>query len=229
MIFNIPVGGKGKALAAVYGAANETVMLTDAKGNVFSFAANNGAKHEIKAGVYTVSGSISKFSKTLEVTKHTTQIHAWPDGATIYYWYGYKPIGGWSTIDTLPGTSPYLDNPVAPSKSESTNSVYFDSTWNYARGGTAYLPKTTIRGSTMNLVCSGVNNRYYLALNLCPGFSWAYTPAAVQDIPDGATSASMNIASVSGGSYHPAISMNTKRDPYDGKPSTITVYALYSV
>lgn len=229
MIFNIPVGGRATVSVTAYGAANETVTLTHDKGGVFTFKANDGNAQEIPVGVYTVTGSISKFSKTTVVSKTSAQVHAWPDGATIYYWYGYKPIGGWATIDTLPGTSPYLDNPVAPSKSEGANSVYFDSTRNYARGGTAYLPKTTIKGSTMTLLCSGATDNYYLALNLCPGFSWAYSPGAVKSISSGAARVDMGIEAVSGGSYHPAISMNTKRDAYDAKPSSITVYALYSI
>lgn len=214
-------------VVSVYGAVNETITLTHQDGS--SFSAANGTAVELPFGTYTVTGGISKFSKTAVVDKTTTRINAWPDGATIYYWYGYKPIGNWATIDTVPSTSPYQDAPVAPTKSESTNSVYFDSTGNYARGGTAYLPKTTIRGSTMTLLCGGVVNEYYLALNLCPGFSWAYTPGAVVNIGSGAARVNMNIASVSGGSYHPAISMNTKRDAYDPDPSKITVYALYSV
>lgn len=216
----------------VYGAASETVTFTHSDGTTYSIkTASNGVSSsslEVITGEYTVKGSVSGYSGTQTITTSTIRVNAWPSNYNIYYWYGHKPIGDWATIATVPSTSPYHKNPVAPSKSESTNSVYFDSTWNYARGGTAYLPKTTIRGSTMHLVCSGVENRYYLALNLCPEFSWAYSPAAVADIPDGATSVSMNIASVSGGSYHPAISMNTKRNAYDAKPSTITVHALYS-
>lgn len=229
MIFNIPVGGKAKVSVTAYGAANETVTLTHEKGDVFTFKANSGTAQEIPVGVYTVSGSISKFSKTITVDKTTTQVHAWPDGATIYYWYGYKPIGGWSTIDTLPSTSPYGDNPTTPSKSESANSVYFKSAGDYARGGTAYLPKTTIKGSTMTLLCGGATNNYYLALNLCPAMNWAYSPGAVANISTGATRVNMNVASVSGKSYHPAISMNTSGYSTGSKQSSITVYALYSV
>lgn len=226
MIFNIPVGGKRSVVVSVYGAANETITLAHSNGTVFSV--KHGGIMELPYGTYTVTGGISKYSKTATVNKNTTRINAWPDGATIYYWYGYKPIGNWAAIASVPSTSPYHDAPIAPQISESTNSVSFNSQ-DSARGGTVYLPKTTIKGNTMTLLCGGAVNEYYLALNLCPDFSWAYTPGAVANISSGTTKVNMSIASVSGGSYHPAISMNTKRDPYDPDPSKITVYALYSV
>ena len=78
---------------SVYGAATETVTLTDAKGKAFSVetdAGGYGGVLEIPVGTYTIAGSYTNFSKTVAVDKLTTRVDAMPDG-TIVYWYGYMP------------------------------------------------------------------------------------------------------------------------------------------
>ena len=229
MIFNIPTGGKRTAFVAVYGAAEEEVTLSHSKGQEFTFTANDEQIREIPVGVYTVSGSVSGYSKTLTVTKNTVRINAWPDNATVYYWYGYAPIGEWKATAALPSGSPYTSNPTKPTVTVNTNSVVIKSAGDYARGGTAYLPKTTIVGTTMMLVCSGASNNYYLSLNLTGSLSNKYTVAASKSISSGATSVELSIESISGGSYYPAISLNTARYESGSTPSKVTVKALYSV
>ena len=93
MIFNIPVGGSAKAIVTVYGAASETVTLTAKNGKTFTTttdATGKGGQLEIQAGVYTISGSHSGYSKSVTVAKDTTAVYAMPNG-TIVYWYGYMP------------------------------------------------------------------------------------------------------------------------------------------
>lgn len=78
---------------SVYGAATETVTLTDAKGKAFSVetdAGGYGGVLEIPVGAYTIAGSYTNFSKTVAVDKLTTRVDAMPDGV-IVYWYGYMP------------------------------------------------------------------------------------------------------------------------------------------
>lgn len=229
MIFNIPVGGNAKGLVTIYGAANETVTLTSAKGVELSFAANDGAAHEIPTGVYTVVGDKSQYTKTVTVKKDTAKIEAWPDGATIYYWYGYSPVGDWTNVAALPKTSPYTNNPTKPVLEPSANSVYMRSAGDYSRGGTCYLPITEIYGDTLHLLCSGASNRYYLALSLTSSVSHLFEPTKVVDIATDDTEKTIDISDISGGSYYPAISFNTSGYSTGSKTSGLTVHALYSV
>ena len=78
---------------SVYGAATETVTLTNTKGKAYSVetdAGGYGGVIEIPVGAYTIAGSYTNFSKTVAVDKLTTRVDAMPDGV-IVYWYGYMP------------------------------------------------------------------------------------------------------------------------------------------
>lgn len=233
MLFNIPVGGKRNAVVSVYGAASETVTLTHSKGDVFTFTANDGSTKEIPTGTYTVKGNKSGYSKTVTVTKDTARVNAWPDGATIYYWYGYSPVGDWKAVAALPNTSPYTSDPVKPTLTVNTNSVKIRTTGDYARGGSIHLPKTKISGETLHLVCSdsyrtsGYNS--YLAFNMTTSMSNGYSPTKVAGLKEGTTSATIDISALSGNSYYLAISANTCGYNGGSKPSYTTVKAIYSV
>ena len=224
-------GGKRSSIVSVYGAKNETVTLTHEKGTKFTATTNAsgyGGEIEIPFGSYTVAGNVSNFSKQTVINKYTKTVEAWPDTATIYYWYGFAPLGEFTAINTLPNTSPYTSSPVAPIIEPSTSNVSIRSSNETARGGTAYLPKTAIRGTTLTLECSGATNNYYLALNLAESVNNNnYSPAKVKEISTGDTKITIDISAISGGEYFPAISMNTNRNA--ANPSRLVVNALYSV
>lgn len=134
MIFNIPVGGKRSVLVSVYGAVNETVTLTSAKGEVFTAITNeNGiaAALELPVGVYTVVGSVSKgalASRTVTVDKNTTVVTAYPDGAI--YWYGVFADGvSYKLFNIAGGAKPELQ----------TNRIFIQPGQGYS-GGIAFEP-----------------------------------------------------------------------------------------
>lgn len=239
MIFNIPVGGKRSVIVSVYGAPNENIKLTHANGTIFTTttdANGYGGELEIPIGSYTVYGNVSKFSKTTPVNKYTKTVEAWPDTANIYYWYGLMPIGQFTSVKALPNTSPYTSNPTGvqmPDDQTSGTSIFLKSYGDYSRGGTAYLPKTAIRGKYLTLLCSGAfahtSGKGYLALNLTESLSNGYAPVKIADIATGETEVTIDISSISGGSYYPAISMNTSSSGTGSKVSYLTVRALYSV
>lgn len=99
MLFNIPVGGNRAATVSVYGAASETVTITNNEGIAFEVATDGsgyGGEIKIPFGVYTVTGSVSGFSKNSTVDKNTTRINAWIDNAVNYFWHGATPCGAWT-------------------------------------------------------------------------------------------------------------------------------------
>ena len=232
-------GGKRAAVVSVYGAPNEDITLTHTNGTTFSAttdATGYGGELEIRVGSYTVYGDVSKYTKSAVVDKYTKTVEAWPDGATIYYWYGLMPVGEWASAEALPTTSPYTSNPVGvqlPTDQTSGTSIYISSYSNASRGGTAYLPKTTIYGTALKLIYSNAfayaSGNGYLALNITEKVSGTYQAAAVIDIDTSATEATLDVSAFSGGSYYPAISMNTSSSGTSSRKSYITVHALYSV
>lgn len=215
----------------VYGAASETVTFTG-NGKTYTIkTASNGVSStslEVITGTYTVTGSVSGYSGSQTITTSTTRVNAWPSNYNIYYWYGYAPNGGWSRAAALPTASPYDDNPVTPTLSVSTNSVYMKTSGDYARGGSIYLPKAKLSGTTLYLKCSGATNKSWLALNVTSSMSNYHTSAGYATINTGDTSKTLNISSLSGGSYYIAISANTSGYSTGSKPSSITVHAVYT-
>lgn len=218
---------------SVYGAASETVTLTHESGDVFTATANSSSKYEVPLGSYTVSGNKSGYSKTVTVDANTTRINAWPEGATIYYWYGYAPNGGFASAKAVPSNAPYTSNPTGMQITASTNSVFLKTYGDYARGGTAYLPKTTVKGSTLYLVCSGTTNHgsagAQLKLVVTSSISNKYSAAKQANIAAGATSVNTSVSSISGGSYYIGITGNTSNYDTGSKQTSTTVKALYSV
>jgi hypothetical protein len=107
MLFNIPVGGKRSTVVSVYGAASETVTITDEKGTIYTATTDDtgyGGELEIKFGNYTVAGSVSGYSGSVTVDKTTTIINAWPANDAIYFWHGAAPAGAWSGDDYVAGS-----------------------------------------------------------------------------------------------------------------------------
>ena len=244
MIFNVPVGGWGKTLAAVYGAAGETVTLTDKQGKILSFSANDGQTHQIPTGKYTVTGSVSGYSKSFTVDRNTTRINAWPDGATVYYWHGYAPVSGWASVAALPKHYAHQANKAAPTLEEGANSVFARSlvgTYAYTRGGSVYLPNVTAVGSTLYIQVTNAfsygNDNYgyaYLGFGLAESLQGAFVTAAYADIgsPEDINERSgvytADMSAVSGGTYHPFLSLTTSGS-FKNLASYATVNAIYSI
>ena len=218
---------------SVYGAASETVTLTHENGEIFTATANSDSTLEVPLGSYTVSGNKSGYSKTVTVDANTTRINAWPDGATIYYWYGYAPNGGFASAKAVPSNAPYTSNPTGMQITAGTNSVFVKTYGDYARGGTAYLPKTTVNGSTLYLVCSGTTNHgsagAQLKMVVTSSISNKYSAAIQANIAEGKTSVTTSVSSISGGSYYVGITGNTSNYATGSKQTSTTVKALYSV
>lgn len=247
MIFNIPVGfGQSQsevATVSVYGAPSETVILTHSNGNAFSLTANDGSTITIPAGEYTVIGSVSGFSKTTTVTKNTTRIDAWPDGATIYYWFGLKNHSGWTTEAKLPkydgmsgtGITVNRNNKVKPTgSSEQTNSYYFTTTGDKGRGGSAYTGKVAINGGDLYVMYENAQNKNHLSFNTTTSVSSDWTPFSYVSVPDG-SSGTLKLTkydpnSSYSGEYYIAVSGNTSRSDGTGTGrAEVNIQAIYSV
>ena len=84
----------------VYGAASETVTITNGTETftVATTALGVGTKTiDLPLGTYTVSGSVSGYSHSVEVNMDTTEIAAYPSGAI--YWYGREVVAMSTTIN----------------------------------------------------------------------------------------------------------------------------------
>ena len=228
MIFNIPAGGSAKGLVTVYGAASETVTLTSAKGKVFTTetdATGKGGQLEIPAGVYTVSGSRSEYSKSVTVDKTTTEVYAMPNG-TVVYWYGYKTYEPVARASAPPSNSFDLGW-ITTNKKELTittnaNSVTFTQPGvsGYYCGSAVYDGVNTA-GGALKLRYSGViSNAVYLsyATDIPNG---NFNPINAGTVKNGETE--FTLEAVAAGTYDIAISaMNNT-----WTPGEIEMYALY--
>lgn len=243
MIFNIPVGGKGSAVVSAYGAPEETVTLTHSNGKTFTLTANDGSMMKIPAGVYTVKGSVSGFEKTTAVTKNTTRVEAWPDGATIYYWFGLKNHSGWTTVAKLPrydsmtgtGITVNRSNKVNPSSSsEQTNSYYFRTTGDTNRGGSAYTGAVTINGGDLYIMYENAQNKNHLSFNATTSVRDDWVPFSYVSVENGSSGTvkltKYNPDSSYSGEFYVAVSGNTSRN--DGSRNgwaSVNIQAIYSV
>ena len=225
------------ATVLVYGAASEIVTLTHSDGTSYEIpTASNGVSStstRIVTGTYTISASVSNFSGSVTVTTSTTRINAWPAGATIYYWYGYAPLGDFASAKAVPSDSDYTSNPTGMQITTGENSVFVKTYGNAARGGTAYLPETTVNGSTLYLVCSGTVNHNSataaLKLVVTSSISNKYNAAVKANITEGKSLVTASISSISGGSYYVGITGNTSVASVGTKQTSTTVKAIYSI
>lgn len=97
MIFNIPAGPFASYDCQLVGAVRETITVKYKNGNtvgtVTTDANGNGTRSiPLKRGTYTLSGSVSGHTETVNVTKAGTY-KAMPAGAKILYWYGRTENG----------------------------------------------------------------------------------------------------------------------------------------
>ncbi len=80
-------GSSSKVGVAVNGAVNEIISYSGASAGSIQLNVNGrGSINGLPAGVYTFTGSISGYSKTVTVDKNTSVINVYPDGAL--FWYG---------------------------------------------------------------------------------------------------------------------------------------------
>ena len=243
MIFNIPMGGKGSAVVSAYGAPGETVTLTHSNGKVFTLTANDDSTMKITAGVYTVKGSVSGFEKTIEVTKNTTRIEAWPDGATIYYWFGLKNHSGWTIAAQLPkydamsgtGLSINRSNKVKPTNSvEEATYYHFATTGDRNRGGSAYTGPITVDGGDLYVMYTNAQNKNHLSFNATTDVSGDWIPFSYVGVEDG-SSGTVKLTkyepdSVYSGEYYVAVSGNTSSSDGAGTGrAMVDIQAIYSM
>lgn len=225
-------GCKRTVIVSAYGAAKETITLTDSKGYEYEFTANNGSTKEIPIGTYTATGTVSPNSKTVTITKDTTRFNMWPDNATVYYWHGYSPLGSWKVAETGAGHYDHDTLNGTPTCNQNTNNVYFASPSGYSTCATIYLPKTTISGKTLKLTCSDAYQKGYgsmLQLVVTTSVGKQYKPATYKTISSNATSVSLSISEYSGGSYYLGIFGATCNNDGGAVKSTVRIKELYSV
>ena len=228
MIFNIPVGGKAKVVVSVYGAASETVTLTDAKGNAFTADTNSagyGGTLEIPVGVYTIKGGHTQHSKSVTVTKATTAVYAMPDG-TIVYWYGYKPYTP-AAKKYAPEVTNRTSNTKAPTITTNARSIMVrqpSTSGNYI--GSAIFDNVKTGGGVLTFKSGGKS-----ANNSSPKVYFSYAKSITAD---GFTPISSNyvdygekettLGTAAAGTYDIAISVQNGGANYHGQ---VTVSAVY--
>ena len=101
MLFNIPTGGKAKAVVSFCGAPGETITLIHRNGTTFTdIVLNEHGKsvgtYEIPTGSYIVEGSVSSeiltTGRAVEINKDTTVVTSYPPGAI--FWFGNGDTDG---------------------------------------------------------------------------------------------------------------------------------------
>ena len=234
MIFNIPVGGKAKVIVSVYGAASETVTLTDAKGRRFTAqtdAAGYGGEIEIPVGVYTIAGAHTAYSKSVTVTKGTAAVYAMPNG-TVVYWYGYKPhtpVGrAYAPDKTYFSPQPGItSNRKALNITENERSITFTqpgTSGTYC--GSAVFEDIKTDGGVLTFLSSGKSVNTSAALVT---ISYAENISASTFMPDGAAyvdyqQTTVVLPDIAAGTYDIAVSAQNNGYNYSGE---VTVYAVY--
>jgi len=132
---------------SVYGAASETVTITDGTNTytVATTALGVGTKTlELPLGTYTVSGSVSGYSHSVEVHSDTTEIAAYPDGAV--YWYGREiyPVTARLSVATTYSAA-----------TKNTNDIYISATHSGSANRHCYgqvITDTTIDTSSFSTI-----------------------------------------------------------------------------
>ena len=228
MVFNIPVGGKAKAVVSVCGAANENVTLTDAKGKVFSAttdANGYGGTLKLPVGVYIIKGGHTEYRKSVTVTKTTTAVYAMPNG-TIVYWYGYMPYTPVASkyAPTTAGTS----NRKAPTLELGERSIYVkqpSTSGTYC--GSVLFNDIETDGGVLTLKSSGKLNTNSSPPRVILSYasdisSITFTPAESVQVGSGVEENEMEAAPA--GTYDVAISVENNGLNYHGH---CYVYAVY--
>ena len=88
---------KRTVTVSVYGAANETITITPSGKTAFTVTTDStgyAGTQKLAFGSYTLTGSVSGYSRTVTVDKNTTKIGAFPDNT--YFWHGHAPLSAWS-------------------------------------------------------------------------------------------------------------------------------------
>ena len=161
-----------------------------------------------------------------------------------FYNAGETPYGDWTAVAALPSHYEYLSDKAAPTLTVNDDSVYAISlggTYAYNRGGTIYLPKTVITGNTLYIDVTNAysyKNNYaagaYLGFGLASTVSGNFTTVAYSDIGSETDISersgiySIDISSVSGGSYYPFVSLTTSNSGTGTKRSYLTINAFWS-
>ena len=115
----------GGVTAYVYGAALETIAIKRNGVTVgqVSTDANGKSTEQIRlaCGTYDLTGSVSGWTETQTVDRHTERFRAMPEGAL--YWYGNEctdVTGGWTSV----GYKYENNNLISPTKN--TTNMYFE-------------------------------------------------------------------------------------------------------
>lgn len=188
---------------------------------------------------YNVSGAWKEANKAYcKINGAWVEIYS---KITYFYNAGSAPNGGWTSVAALPSHYAYQDNKVAPTLSVGSSSVYAKSaagTYAYTRGGSIYLPKTTITGNTLKISVTnafshgnGGSAGAYLGFGLASSVSGAFATAAYSNIGSGYSNLtgtySIDISSISGGSYYPFVSLTTSSSGSGTNPSYLTINAFW--
>lgn len=102
--------GGGKVSFSINAVKSETVTITQNGATVMTVTMpgikNASVAVTLPAGTYSFRGSVGGWTKTATISRKTTSVNVWPDGAL--FWYGRNFAGGWDANPVYSGTKPSI-------------------------------------------------------------------------------------------------------------------------
>lgn len=173
-------GSKRAALCYFSGAVSETLTIAKDGTTVATVATNSSGDTEtaveLKQGTYTITGSVSGYTKTVEIKEGGTY-KAYPDGLVLY-WYG-RLLNGFTFTHANTGATPV-----------------YNTNYLHTQGATSYY--CLVRGTT------AVSVDPYSKLHMVQSLLWggtAYSCCGLRNttaVPSGATGGYVAFANFSG-------------------------------
>lgn len=102
--------GGGKVSFSINAVKSETVTISQNGATVMTVTmpgiTNASVAVTLPAGTYSFRGSVGGWTKTVTISRKTTSVNVWPDGAL--FWYGRNFAGGWEANPVYSGTRPSI-------------------------------------------------------------------------------------------------------------------------
>ena len=205
------------------GAPNEVITYTGTQNDSITLDFTGVGSLQLDAGVYTFSGGISGYQKTVEIRQDSI-VNVWPNG-TMVYWYGRKFY--------TPTASKYMPsgettNGKAPTITE--YDTYFNVKQPAVSGnycGSALFQNIVTKGGVPTVLSSGKLNTNSSPPNVyfCIADSITTTQfSSIQKYPIAYQETDVKLNSVADGTYTLAISVRNNAQNYHGH---VDVYAIY--
>lgn len=224
MIFNIPIG-LGKADCLFSGAVSETLTIKKNGTEVASVDTGSDGltseSVELSPGEYTVTGSVSGYTRTVKIKK-TGTYNAHPDGAL--YWYGHFVKGESFTAAAIKSAdeSYATGNPYKPVITVDKNNVKVVCGTSTLQAGTAHLQKVDLKAGTVkiNYTSTRINSGRAMVFASATN-KHENTAKATLKVSDNVTTATMTLSSDA--TEYVGVEISTSSS---GTKSNVTIYSI---